>query len=100
MTVEFLVPAQDEFEAAFDWYQARSIRASEGFRSRVAVAIDAALTHPTSAGFLVGRRVRKILLEPYNYGLFYFFHERVIYVVAVGHNRRRPGYWRRRIAWS
>ena len=100
MTVEFLVPAQDEFEAAFDWYQARSISASEGFRSRVTAAIESALTRPTSAGFLVGRRVRKILLEPYNYGLFYFFHDRVLYVVAVGHNRRRPGYWRRRIVWS
>jgi toxin ParE1/3/4 len=99
MTFEFLVPAQDEFEAAFDWYQDRSARAAEGFRSRIAQAIDAALVRPSSAGFLVGRRVRKILLKPYGYGLFYFVHERVLYVIAVAHNRRRPNYWRRRVTW-
>ena len=62
MTFEFLVPAQDEFEAASDWYRARSVRAAAGFRSRITQAIDMALVRPTSAGFLVGRRVRKILL--------------------------------------
>jgi toxin ParE1/3/4 len=99
MTFEFLVPARSEFEVAFDWYHARSARAAEGFRSRVAQAIEAALVRPTSAGFLVGRRVRKILLEPYNYGLFYFVHDRMLYVVAVAHNRRRPNYWHRRVTW-
>ncbi|MBI5766466.1 MAG: type II toxin-antitoxin system RelE/ParE family toxin [Verrucomicrobia bacterium] len=99
MTFEFLVPAQDEFEEAFDWYQARSVRAAEGFRARVAEAVAAAMSRPTSAGFLVGRRVRKILLSPYRYGLLYFVHEQVVYVVAVAHNRRRPNYWRRRITW-
>ena len=99
MTFDFLVPAQDEFEEAFDWYQARSTRAAEGFRSRTARAIEAALARPTSAGFLVGQRVRKILLTPYRYGLHYFVHDRVLYVVAVAHNRRRPGYWRRRVTW-
>lgn len=78
MTWEFLVPAQDEFEEAFDWYQTRSTRAAEGFRSRIAQAIKAALARPTSAGFLVGRRVRKILLKPYRYGLLYFVHEQVL----------------------
>ncbi|MEY2881883.1 MAG: hypothetical protein RLZZ15_4263 [Verrucomicrobiota bacterium] len=99
MTAEFLVPAQAEFEAAFDWYQARSARAAEGFRSRVSEAIDGAIARPTSAGFLVGRRVRKILLKPYAYGLFYFVHDRVVYVVAVAHQRRRPNYWHRRVTW-
>ena len=39
MRFEFLKPARDGFEEAFDWYQVRSIRAAEGFRSRVAEAI-------------------------------------------------------------
>lgn len=99
MTFEFLAPAQDEFEEAFDWYQARSARAAEGFRSRLTQAIEMALLRPTSAGFLVGRRVRKIQLKPYSYGLFYFVHDRVLYVVAVAHHRRRPNYWRRRVTW-
>jgi plasmid stabilization system protein ParE len=99
MTFEFLDPAADEFEEAFDWYQGRSVRAAEGFRARVTVAVHAAMERPTSAGFLVGRRVRKIMLKPYDYGLLYFAHERVLYVVAVAHNKRRPLYWQRRLEW-
>lgn len=97
MTFEFLKPAQDEFEEACDWYLARSVATEEGFRNRVVQAIEAAMLRPTSAGFLVSKRVRKILLDPYDYGLLYFVHEQVLYVVAISHNRRRPGYWRRRL---
>lgn len=99
MTLEFLDPAADEFEDAFDWYQSHSMRAAEGFRSRVTTAIRDAMERPTSAGFLVGRRVRKIMLKPYDYGLLYFTHESVLYVVAVSHNKRRPLYWQRRLEW-
>jgi toxin ParE1/3/4 len=97
MKFEFLIPAEAEFEEAFDWYAARSSRAAEGFRNRVRRAITAAMEWPTSAGFLVGKRVRKIVLRPYNYGLLYFVHADVLYIVAIAHNRRAPNYWRRRL---
>jgi hypothetical protein len=78
MNFEFLLPAEAEFEEAFDWYAAPSLRAAEGFRERVRRAIVAATQWPTSAGFLVGKRVRKIMLRPYNYGLRYFVHGDVL----------------------
>ncbi len=99
MRSEFLIPAADEFKEAIDWYRQRSVRASEGFRAKVAEAIRSAMTRPTSAGFLVGKRVRKVLLKPYSYGLIYFVHEDVLHVVAVAHNRRRPRYWQSRLTW-
>jgi hypothetical protein len=78
MTFDFLEPAVAEFEEAFDWYRIRSKRAAEGFRARVSVAIQAAMTRPTSTGFLVGARVRKVLLKPYSYSLLYFAHDRIL----------------------
>ena len=66
MRFEFLIPAQAEFEEAFDWYAARAPQAAEGFRDRVRRVIEAATEWLASAGFLAGKRVRKIMLRPYN----------------------------------
>ena len=48
--------------------RARSLRAAGGFRAAVRKAIGRATNNPTSAGFLVGRRTRKIMLEPMTTG--------------------------------
>ena len=97
MTFEFLHPAAREFEEAFDWYGQRSASAAEGFRAAVNAAIERALENPTAAGFLIGKRARKILLRPYRYGLIYFCHGDFLYIVAVAPNRKPPNYWKRRI---
>ncbi len=97
MRFEFLLPASREFEEAFDWYEARSARAAEGFRAAVQAAILRAIENPTAAGFLIGKRSRKILLDPYRYGLIYFTHRDVLYIVAIAPNRKPPRYWTRRI---
>jgi plasmid stabilization system protein ParE len=97
VTFEFLNPAAREFEEAFDWYEKRSLKAAEGFRAAVSDAIRSAMENPTSAGFLVGKRARKIPLDPYRYGLIYFVHGKFLYVVAIAPNRRPPRYWARRV---
>ncbi len=97
MTFEFLDPAVREFEEAYNWYAERAERAAEGFRRTVRQAIARAIANPTSAGFLIGKRSRKIRLEPYRYGLIYFVYGEVLCVVAIASNRRPPQYWKRRI---
>jgi toxin ParE1/3/4 len=99
MTFEFLAPAAVEYRGAFDWYNERSVQAADGFRDAVSAAIQRAMDRPTSAGFLLGRRVRKIMLKPYDHGLLYFVHDDHLYVVAIAHNRRRPNYWAKRLHW-
>lgn len=99
MTFEFLAPAAHEFREAVDWYLARSPTAGDGFRAAVNNPAQRAMERPTTDGFLVGKRVRKILLTPYDYGLLYFAHDRVIYIVAVARNKRRPFYWAKRLMW-
>jgi hypothetical protein len=55
------------------------------------------MENPTSAGFLVGKRARKIPLDPYRYGLIDFVHGEFLYIVAIAPNRRPPRYWARRV---
>ena len=97
MTVEFLQPAEREFEEAFHWYSQRSLRASEGFRAAVHSAIQRAVKNPTSAGVLIGKRSRKVALDPYRYGLIYFLHRDFLYIIAIAPNRKPPLYWKHRI---
>jgi plasmid stabilization system protein ParE len=99
MTVEFLLPAAAEFREAFDWCAERSSEAAQGFQEAVSNAIQRAVARPTSAGFLVGTRVRKIPLRPFEYGLLYFVQGEHFHVVAVAHDKRRPNYWSKRLHW-
>jgi len=55
------------------------------------------MENPKSAGFLVGKRSRKVLLTPYRYGLIYFVHDSILYIIAIAPNRKPPRYWTRRI---
>lgn len=49
-------------------------------------------------GRAVGRGLRRALLRRFPFSLIYAEESSEILVVAVAHQRRRPGYWRRRIA--
>ena len=44
--------------------------------------------------------VRRYLIHRFPYGLIYIVYEDVIYIAAVMHLKRKPGYWRRRVAKS
>ena len=64
LNAEFLASAALETDHAEAWYLRRSAKAAAGFRARVKVAVEAACSKPLSAGFLVGKRARKIMLKP------------------------------------
>ena len=51
--------------------------------------------HPESAP-LISRRLRIARLSDFPYNVIYKAGSRVILVVAVGHQSRRPGYWKGR----
>jgi plasmid stabilization system protein ParE len=97
MRFEFLDQASEEFKEAFDWYARRSLKAAEGFREAVRMAVVEGMQNPTSAGLLMGKRSRKIPLKPYRYGLIYFVHGNYFYIVAIAPNRRPPSYWKSRL---
>jgi plasmid stabilization system protein ParE len=98
MNVRIRDEAEAELEAAFDYYQSR--RAGLGllfldeFRrglDQIAEAPNRWAQHPAST------QVRKYRLNRFPYELVYRVLADHCMIVAVAHQHRRPGYWRKRL---
>ena len=96
MRLEFFEDAATEVEEDRTWYLARSESAEAGYLREldhaVKQVIDAPLQWPQ---YLVG--TRRYVFPTYPYSLVYFVEEDVVNVVAVAHDKKRPGYWRKRL---
>jgi plasmid stabilization system protein ParE len=93
--VEILPEAEAEIREAFLWYFERSPIAAEAFRSETLGAIDRlgvdALMWPEDA-----EAIRRHILRHFPYTVFYEILGNTVTVLAVAHQRRKPGYWRKR----
>ena len=84
-----------EAKAAYDWYAIRNSAAANAFLFELDQAIGKIQTSPERwTAHLHG--TRKILLRRFPYGVVYRITESAIQVIAVAHERRRPGYWKSR----
>jgi plasmid stabilization system protein ParE len=92
MRVRFHPAAAAEVERAQAWYEERSVLAAAGFLQELTRAIQrirvAPERYPTAE-----HGTRRIVLEQYPFTAFYLMRREEIFVVAVAHQKRRPGYW-------
>ncbi len=96
--------ARQEFLAAVDWYTARD----GAVAVRFVAAIDGALsrihaephTLPLARDVPPAMGVRALLVERFPYSVVFTELDNEIRVLAFAHGRRRPGYWRDRVASS
>ena len=95
-SVEFHPDAQNEFVAAAQFYENRTEGLGLDFTLTVQRAYERLLGHPAS-GAPFGRLLKRVLVPKFPYGLLYRVEPDRIYVVAVMHLHRRPGYWRSRL---
>jgi plasmid stabilization system protein ParE len=84
--------AEREVEEAARWYEARELGLGRAFVHEVLRAFDAIEAEPESLPFLRAPYRRK-LLDRFPYAVIYKATTRRVYVRAVAHGRRRPGYW-------
>ncbi|MDP3512866.1 MAG: type II toxin-antitoxin system RelE/ParE family toxin [Sulfuritalea sp.] len=93
--VEILPEAETEIREAFFWYFERSPIAADAFRIEALEAIDRlgidALMWPEDED-----AVRRHILRHFPYTVFYEIRGSSVTVLAVAHQRRKPGYWRER----
>jgi plasmid stabilization system protein ParE len=89
--------ASEEWAGATRWYEARRPGLGAEFHDAVVAAIARIETHP-DIGALSTRRplTRELTLTRFPYKLVYRVRSEYLYVVAVAHAKRRPGYWRQR----
>lgn len=88
--------AEAEYEAALDWYLARSAQAATGFEEAFEEALGAIAANPELHP-LCDDRHRFCVLRRYPYYIIYRVDGERIHVVAVSHSRRLPGFWANRV---
>jgi len=93
--VEFHPAAEREFISAARFYERHTRGLGLQFISVVQRTTERLLDHP-AIGRRFGRRLRRVLLPKFPYGLVYRIDDDRIYIVAVMHLHRRPNYWRPR----
>lgn len=99
LRIDFHPEATREVEDAAAWYLTRSDVAAKGFALAVDVAIGRISNDPDRFP-RVDRRHRACNLENYPFQIIFRRHDEGLFVIAVAHAKRRPGYWRSRSAGS
>jgi len=95
--VRFHPEARAEVRAAAEFYRTVSRGLAAGFVSEVRSAVDRVSRLPSSGAHLATGGVRRVVLGRFPFNLIYRDTDELMYVVAVMHQRRRPGYWRDRL---
>jgi plasmid stabilization system protein ParE len=93
--VSLLPASEEEIEEAFHWYFARSPFAADAFRTEVIAAIDSLAEDPLMWP-ADDEEVRYYILHRFPYTIHYEVIGSDVTVLAVAHQRRRPGYWQDR----
>ncbi len=86
--------AEEELAEAAEWYETRQV----GLGIELVAAIDRALediaaaplSHPR---WRADRPYRRRTLDRFPYVIFFECAPDAVFVVAIAHARRRPGYW-------
>jgi len=94
---QFAQPASEELVEAVRWYETRRSGLGGEFLDAIVRTIDLIRAHPEIGTARPGRLPNRQLRVPrFPYRIVYRTREEDIYVVAVAHTKRRPGYWRDR----
>ena len=97
MKVRLHPEAGIELREARRWYYERSALSATAFAHEVDHAVsrirEAPERYPSSE-----HGTRKFVLQRFPFNVFYRARENEIVVVAVAHQKRRPGYWSNRTA--
>jgi hypothetical protein len=82
--------AREEIASALDWYDAQE----PGLGAALLAEIDAAVGVPGVRHTLA---IRRVIFERFPYTLVFLERADTVHVLALAHQRRRPGYWRGRM---
>jgi plasmid stabilization system protein ParE len=88
--------AWPEIEEADDWYLQRSLDASTEFIAAIFDALES-ISHAPARWSKYLHGTRRFVLSRFPFSIIYLDEPDVVTIVAVAHNKRRPGYWERRL---
>ena len=97
MNYRFHPEALEEYDQAADYYKKRKRGLEKRFLAAVEAAIDRISETPEKWRKFDGD-VRRYLVHVFPYIVLYSVEpEGFIYIIAVMHARREPGYWKQRL---
>jgi toxin ParE1/3/4 len=96
MKVELHPAAAEEFYESAIFYESRVSRLGGRFIEEFD-RLTSILSDYPYLGIQLDTEFRRLLMLRFPYSLIYLVEPNRIWIVAVAHQRRKPGYWRRRI---
>ena len=96
MKYSFHPEAESEFIGAINYYEDKEKGLGYDFALEAYSTIQRILTHP-KAWTVIEDNIRRSLLRRFPFGILYSHTEEEIFIVAVMHLNREPGYWKERI---
>ena len=95
MIVEFLDEASDEAMQAYQYYEDRQSGLGTAFRTALEAALLRVEARPMSCP-AIDADTRKCRLQRFPYNLLFRLLDERVLIIAVAHDRRKPGYWHKR----
>jgi plasmid stabilization system protein ParE len=95
--VVFHPGASEDYAAALTWYYSRGSAIASDFEREINRAIRLICQSPLRWPVFDKER-RRILVRKFPYSIIYELHDQEVVILAVAHGKRRPYYWRERIA--
>ena len=96
MRFSFHPDAETEFLEAISYYEEKEPGLGYEFAAEVYAAIERIMAMPKAWPVLT-QDIRRILVRRFPYGVLYGEGKDEIFIVAVMHLRREPGYWKQRV---
>jgi plasmid stabilization system protein ParE len=86
-----------EAQAAAQWYRERNALAADAFLAELDRAVERIAENPEMYPHYV-QGTRRYLLQRFPFYLVYRQVVGKLEIVGIAHGRRKPGYWKKRIA--
>jgi toxin ParE1/3/4 len=94
--VKFHREVEAELRAAITYYEERRYGLGDDFRDAVEQAVDRIARMPCAFSPYGDEGLRTRVMRRFPYSIFYLELDDHIWIAAVAHRRRRPGYWAER----
>lgn len=95
MNLVFHPAAQEELWSATEYYDAARPGLGDEFTSAVEARLNRIIADPTSWE-VIADDVRRARILKFPYDVLFSVGDDCVYVLAIMHHHRRPGYWMRR----
>ena len=95
MNFSFHPEAESEFNEAIDYYEEIEHGLGYDFAGEVYLCILRILEYP-KAWTIIDDEIRRSLVNRFPFGILYSIEGEEIYILAVMHLHKEPGYWKTR----